>query len=478
MVDRWYRNAVIYCLDVETFQDSDGDGIGDFAGPDQPARLPRPARRHLPVAEPDPPDPDRDDGYDITDYYGVDPRLGTLGRLRRAAPPGRRPRASGCIIDLVVNHTSDEHPWFHRPRARPDSPYRDWYVWSRRRSRRTARQGMVFPGEQNETWTYDDEAGAWYYHRFYDFQPDLNMANPRVRDEIEQDHRRSGCSSGVAGFRIDAAPFVIELTEPDDPSRRATATSLARRAARAAVSGAAATPSCSARPTSTPSELLEYFGDATVDDRLHMLFDFMLNQRTAAWRWPARSAEPIAEALAETPDAAATTASGRRSCATTTSSTSAGSPTSERDEVFAAFGPDPDMQLYGRGIRRRLAPMLGGDRRRHRAGLRACSSRCRARRCSATATRSAWARTSPCPSRDAIRTPMQWIATRQRRLLHRRRERDLRRPGHRRTATFGYAARQRRPTSGATPTRCWRGSSGCCTPCASARRSAWAGTPR
>src|SRR4029079_17831827 len=159
------------------------------------------------------PTTDRDDGYDITDYYGVEPRVGN-GRdfgafVRTAAHRGMR-----VIVDLVVNHTSDEHPWFRSARSSPDSPYRDWYVWSAEEPS-DLRQGMVFPGYQDTTWSFDEQADAWYYHRFYDFQPDLNMGNPAVRREIEK-IIGFWLELGVTGFRLDAAPFLIEITQPGD----------------------------------------------------------------------------------------------------------------------------------------------------------------------------------------------------------------------------------------------------------------------
>src|SRR3954452_3187500 len=208
---RWYRQAVVYCVDVDTFQDSDGDGWGDLAG--LTSRLPHLARLGVSCLWLNPihPTPNRDNGYDIADYYAVDPRLGSLGDfvdlIRAADDHGIR-----VIIDLVVNHTSDQHPWFVAARSSPDSPYRDWYVWSADEPA-DRHQGMVFPGEQDETWTWDEQAGAWYYHRFYNFQPDLNWKNPHVRAEIS---RVMGfwLQLGVAGFRVDAAPFVIEMVEP------------------------------------------------------------------------------------------------------------------------------------------------------------------------------------------------------------------------------------------------------------------------
>src|SRR4051812_25779591 len=191
--------------------DADGDGAGDLRGLtgrlDYLAGLGVTCLWLMPFY----PSPERDDGYDITDYYGVHPRYGTPGELveltRAAGQRGIR-----LIIDLVVNHTSIDHPWFQQAR-KPGAPNRDWYVWSDRRPR-DWNKGMVFPGVQKSTWTYDSVARAWYLHRFYDFQPDLNTANPEVQQEIR---RIMGywLALGVNGFRMDAVPFIIADKGPN-----------------------------------------------------------------------------------------------------------------------------------------------------------------------------------------------------------------------------------------------------------------------
>jgi len=207
LIDLWYKNAVIYAIEVRTFADGNGDGVGDFKG----------LADHLPYLAglgvtcvwllPFYPSPERDDGYDVKDYYGVNPRYGSFGEfvdfMHQANEHGIR-----VIVDLVVNHTSTEHPWFQSARSDPNSPYRDWYIWSKRKPR-DAQSGVVFPGVQNATWSYDRKAHAYYFHRFYDFQPDLNLKNPAVREEIE---RIMGfwLELGVSRFRVDAVPFMIE----------------------------------------------------------------------------------------------------------------------------------------------------------------------------------------------------------------------------------------------------------------------------
>jgi maltose alpha-D-glucosyltransferase/alpha-amylase len=355
--DRWYRQAVIYCVDVETFQDSDGDGVGDLPG--LISRLDYLSRLGVTCLWLNPvhPTPNRDDGYDITDYYGVDPRLGSLGDLAQlvheAGNLGIR-----VILDLVVNHTSDAHPWFVSARSEPGSRYRDWYVWSPD-APPDRHQGMVFPGTQKETWTYDRHSRSYYYHRFYEFEPDLNTANPAVRAEIRK-IVAFWLQLGVAGFRMDAAPFVIERTRPGDPTPPLDFGLLAElhehlswRRGDAVVLAEANVPN---------SEFGQFFGDGASANRLQMIFAFGLNQATML-ALARQDARPLRAAVANLPVPPA----GGQWCTFLRNHDEidlSRLTEAERDEVFAAFGPEENMRLYGRGIRRRLAPMLGGDRAR------------------------------------------------------------------------------------------------------------------
>ena len=401
MSERWYSEAVVYCLDVDTFQDSDGDGCGDLQG--LIGRLDYLARLGVTCLwlHPIHPSPGRDDGYDATDFYGIDPRFGTLGDfaelLHQAENLGIR-----VIIDLVVNHTSDEHPWFVSARSSPDSPYRDWYVWSVEEPSDRC-QGMVFPGEQSETWTYDKTARAWYYHRFYDFQPDLNFANPAVRAEIKK-IMAFWLQLGVSGFRIDAAPFIIELTEPgeaDSPKDLEFLTELRQH-----VQWRRADAVLLAEANVEPDKLVEYFGDAGGSaNRLHTLFDFMLNGRlmlALARQHP----EPIIEALRDTPSLppGAQWATFLRNHDEVDLSRLT---TEQREEVYAEFGPAKNMRLYNRGIRRRLATMLGGDRRRIEMAY-ALQFSLRGTPVLRYGEEIGMGEDLSLPGREAIRTPMQW----------------------------------------------------------------------
>ncbi|MDI6097846.1 alpha-amylase family protein [Actinoplanes sp. NEAU-A12] len=358
MSDRWYSKAVVYCLDIDAFADSDGDGCGDIRG--LIGRLDYLSRLGVNCLWLNPihPSPGKDDGYDVSDFYNVDPRFGTLGDfaelLHQAANRGIK-----VIIDLVVNHTSDQHPWFQSARSSPDSPYRDWFVWSET-APADRKQGMVFPGEQDETWSYDRTAKLWYYHRFYKFQPDLNIRNPAVREEIKK-ICAFWLQLGVSGFRMDAVPFIIEETEPGTPASPMDFGFLSEL--RQHVQWRRGDAVLLAEANVEPEKLVAFFGDeGGSSNRIHMLFDFMLNGRLML-ALARQDTEPIIDALRDTPQlpAGGQWATFLRNHDEIDLSRLTAE---QRKDVLAQFGPEEHMQLYGRGIRRRLAPMLGNDRRR------------------------------------------------------------------------------------------------------------------
>jgi trehalose synthase len=356
--DLWWKNAVLYCLDVETFLDYDGDGCGDIPGLteriDYLAGLGISCLWLMPFY----PSPRLDDGYDITDFYGIDGRLGTPGDfaelIRTAGDRGIR-----VIADLVLNHTSDKHEWFESARSSRESPYRDWYVWSDEKPEEPP-GGVVFPDKEDSNWAWDERSRAWYMHRFYSHQPDLNVSNPAVRDELAQ-VVGYWLDQGLAGFRVDAVPFLVEpVGLPDgaivDPHEllRDTRRYLNRRRGDAILLGEVNLP---------PPDLRAFFGDEDGDE-LQMAFSFPVNQ--AMYVALARGeAAPVARALRDLPEIPEDCQWAnfvRNHDELTLDKLSE----DERAEVFAAFGPKPEHQLFGRGLRRRLPTMLEGDQRRMR----------------------------------------------------------------------------------------------------------------
>lgn len=349
--DLWYKNAVLYALNVDSFMDGNGDGCGDFEG----------LTRRLDYLEslgidaiwigPFQTSPNRDDGYDIADFYSVDKRFGSNGDyvefMNRAKSKGIR-----VLIDLVVNHTSNQHEWFQQSRSDPTSPRRDWYVWSKQRPKNWKR-GMVFPGVQKSTWTRDPKAREYYYHRFYDFQPDLNMDNDDVRTEVR---RIMGfwLELGVSGFRMDAVPFVIEGS-PNASGRKPPMHFEYLEQMRSFLEWRTAGAIMLGEANVVPPEHLKYFGQHGTG--IHMMFNFYVNQHLF-YALASEDTGPLKAALRATktlPPAAQWAHFLRNH-----DELDLGRLTNQQRElVFSKFGPEKSMQLYDRGIRRRLAPMLG-----------------------------------------------------------------------------------------------------------------------
>jgi maltose alpha-D-glucosyltransferase/alpha-amylase len=355
--DRWYENATFYAIDVEAFADGNGDGIGDFAGLtdrlDYLEGLGVDCLWLLPFYL----SPNRDNGYDVADYYGVDDRHGTLGEFVEFVREADR-RGIRVIVDLVVNHTSDQHPWFQQARSDPDSEYRDYYVWhDDPPDEPDPRRGPVFPGEEESVWSYDEVAEAFYYHRFYHFQPDLNLANSDVREEIRK-IMGFWLQLGVSGFRVDAATLMIdnkgglESTKLEDPYGvlKDMRHFVERRGDDAILL---------AEADDAPEHLADYFGDG---DEMNVLFNFLLDAYLVL-ALAEQEAEPIRKVLDLLPDPPAECqwANFLRNY----DELNIGRlPESDQQTVFETFAPEEDMRIYGRGIRRRLAPMLDGDRAR------------------------------------------------------------------------------------------------------------------
>ena len=353
--DLWYKNAIVYCLSVGTYMDANGDGIGDFQGLmrrlDYLHGLGVTALWLMPFQ----PSPGRDDGYDISDYFGVNPAFGTVGDFVEFTHAAKQ-HGIRVLIDLVVNHTSDQHHWFREARSDPSSRFRDWYVWSERRPP-NAGKGMVFPGVQKTTWSYDREAKAWYFHRFYDFQPDLNTSNPDVQAEILK-IMGFWIQLGVSGFRMDAVPFVIS-TKGAKVKKPAEQYEMLRYL-REFLQWRQGDAIILAEANVLPKTDMEYFGSA--GDRMHMMFNFQVNQ-SLFLALASADCRPLIRAMNATRTRPATAQWGMFLRNHDELDLGRLTP-AQRSIVFKAFGPSKDMQLYDRGIRRRLAPMLNGDRRR------------------------------------------------------------------------------------------------------------------
>lgn len=357
--DLWWKSAVIYCIDVETYMDGNGDGIGDLSGLatriDYLAELGVTCLWLMPFY----PSPDRDDGYDITDFYGVDRRLGDFGDFVEVIRIARD-RGMRVIVDLVVNHTSDQHPWFRSARSSRNSEFRDYYVWRDEPPKNSP--PPVFPDKETSDWQWDEKAGQYYQHVFYRQQPDLNVTDERVRDEIAK-VMGFWLQLGVSGFRIDAVPYLLstdgivdghELLPDPHAYLRALRSFAGRREGDAMLLG---------EVNLSRDEQSEYFG-GELGDELNVQFDFisMQNLYLSLARADAR---PLAEALLSRPESSPDVqwANFVRNHDELTLDKLTDE---EKDEVFAAFGPEKRMQIYGRGLVRRLPPMLDGDPRRIR----------------------------------------------------------------------------------------------------------------
>lgn len=354
MSQLWYKNAIIYALDVETFMDSDGDGIGDLRGLterlDYLSGLGVTCIWLLPLY----PTPNRDDGYDVADYYSIDPRLGSLGDFVVLVREARR-RGIHVLIDLVVNHTSTAHPWFQAARRDPNSRFRDYYIWVDQPPEHERRGGLVFPGEQTSNWTYDAEADAYYWHWFYEHQPDLNTGNPEVREEIKK-IIGFWLELGVCGFRVDAAPFLFKRkglsgAQPENP--QGFLVELRQFLDEQRVDAAFL-----AEADVSTDELSFFLGEG---ERIHLLFNFILNNYFFL-ALACSNAEPLRVALQALPPRppGCQWANFVRNHDELNLDRL---PAEDREAVFQRFAPDPSMRIYDRGIRRRLPPMLRGDRR-------------------------------------------------------------------------------------------------------------------
>ena len=350
----WYKDAIIYQLHLKSFFDANNDGIGDFNGLieklDYIAELGVTAIWMLPFY----PSPQRDDGYDIADYRGVHPDYGTLGDVRRFIEAAHA-RNIRVITELVINHTSDQHPWFQRARLAPaGSPEREFYVWSDD-DEKYAGTRVIFLDTEKSNWTWDDEAKAYFWHRFYSHQPDLNFDNPAVLDEVLS-VMRFWLDMGIDGLRLDAVPYLVEREGTNNENLAETHDILKR--IRAELDRHAPGRMLLAEANQWPEDAQQYFGGG---DECHMSFHFPLMPRM--YMAIAREDRfPITDIMRQTPAIPANCQWAvflrNHDELTLEMVTSA-----ERDYLWETYASDRRARI-NLGIRRRLAPLLQRDRRR------------------------------------------------------------------------------------------------------------------
>ncbi len=350
----WYKDAVVYQLHVKSFFDANNDGVGDFKGLlqklDYVAELGVTAVWLLPFY----PSPRRDDGYDIADYRGVHPEYGSLADVRKFIHEAHQ-RGLRVITELVINHTSDQHPWFQRARdAKPGSTARDFYVWSDD-DHKYAGTRIIFLDTEKSNWTWDEKAKAYYWHRFYSHQPDLNFDNPRVLQEVLS-VMRFWLDLGVDGLRLDAVPYLVEREGTNNENLPETHAILKR--IRAELDAYAPGRMLLAEANQWPEDAQQYFGDG---DECHMSFHFPLMPRM--YMAIAREDRfPITDIMRQTPEIPANCQWAiflRNHDELTLEMVT----DSERDYLWETYATDRRARL-NLGIRRRLAPLLQRDRRR------------------------------------------------------------------------------------------------------------------
>lgn len=392
----WYQHAIFYEVNLRAFYDSNGDGHGDLPGLIQKLDYLRDLGVDCLWLMPIYPSPRHDDGYDISDYCNIDPVFGTLDDFKRLLAEAHR-RGMRVITDLVLNHTSEQHPWFQAARSDRNSPYRDFYVWSDSDQKyKDAR--IIFTDTETSNWTFDPLAGQYFWHRFYKTQPDLNFDNPAVQQAM-LDVAKFWLDLGIDGFRVDAPPYLFEREGTSCENLPETHAYLKRF--RAFVEQVNPEALLLSEANQWPEDVREYFGNG---DQMHMNFHFPLMPRIFQSLAVADRA-PIAEILARTPDLPS-------GCQWATFLRCHDELTLEmvtpevRRLMWNFYAPEPRMRL-NMGIRRRLAPLLEN----HPARLRVAHSILLTLIGSPTLYYGdeigmgddIWL-----PDRNGVRTPMQW----------------------------------------------------------------------
>jgi maltose alpha-D-glucosyltransferase/alpha-amylase len=349
----WYKDAIIYQVHVRTFYDSNGDGIGDFQGLEQKLDYLQELGITAIWLMPFFPSPLRDDGYDIADYNAVHSSYGTLEDFRRFLGSAHD-RGIRVIIEMVLNHTSDQHPWFQESRSSKDNPRRDWYVWSNTNARYSEAR-IIFLDTEKSNWEWDPLSKSYYWHRFFSHQPDLNYDNPAVREQMWT-VMEFWLEMGIDGFRLDAVPYLVEREGTNCENLPETHEILKelRRRLDKKFSGRMLL----AEANQWPADLRPYFGDG---NEFHMAFHFPLMPRMFMGV-KLEDRKPITEILQQTPEIPA-------SCQWCLFLRNHDELTlemvtdMERDYMYDTYAGSKMMRL-NLGIRRRLASLLDNDRRR------------------------------------------------------------------------------------------------------------------
>lgn len=348
-MSKWYNNVVAYALDVGVFKDSDGDGIGDFKGAteklDYLAQIGINCIWLLPFFY----SPEKDNGYDIVDYFLVHPTAGTTDDFVEFLQEAEK-RNMRVILDLVINHTSTEHPWFKAARNNKDSSYFNYYIWQKELP--AEHEENVFKGTESGTWKYDEQVKQYYYHKYYHFEADLNIKNQQVRDEIKR-IMEYWLSFGISGFRIDAATHLVDQYGPDDID---ISTEDILKEFREFVTSLKKDAILLAEADVVPDQIKKYVGRG---ERVHMLFNFLLNN-SLFLSLAREEATPLMDRLKTLP-ALPKDVHWVNFIRNLDELDLEQLEKHEREEVFKALAPNPQMQIYGRGIRRRIAPMLQGN---------------------------------------------------------------------------------------------------------------------
>ena len=349
----WYKDAVIYQLHVRTFSDSNGDGIGDFAGLTQRLDYLQDLGITAIWLLPFYPSPLRDDGYDIADYGSVHPSYGSLDDFKTFLTAAHN-RGIRIIIEMVLNHTSDQHPWFKEARSSHDNPKRDWYVWSETDTRYEG-VPIIFVDTETSNWAWDPISKSYYWHRFFSHQPDLNFDNPAVLEAMWE-VMRFWLDLGVDGFRFDAVPYLVEREGTlcqNLPETHAIIRNLRKRLDQAYPGRMLL-----AEANNWPDDVRPYFGDG---DEFHAAFHFPLMPRMFM-SVKLEDRKPIIDVLEKTPEIPGTCQwcifLRNHDELTLEMVTDV-----ERDYMYDEYAVDKTMRI-NRGIRRRLAPMMDNDRRR------------------------------------------------------------------------------------------------------------------